>query len=209
MSGINHQALAYQIFTVGHSNQPVEDFIDLLIDKNIEVLVDIRSSPFSRYAAQFDKKALEASIKAAGLMYLFLGKELGGRPQPVEYYDVEGHVNYRLVAESAPFVEGIARLEKGVKDYKVALMCSEENPVDCHRRLLVGRVLVANGLEVIHIRGGGELEPELAFTSNNDQAGNETDQLSLPGFDREEPAWRSRRSILHKRSSDSSSNRYQ
>jgi uncharacterized protein (DUF488 family) len=91
---------------------------------------------------------------------LFLGKELGGRPESSEFYDAEGFVLYSRIAESPLFLEGIERLITGITTYRVALMCGEENPANCHRRLLVGRVLAKRGVSVRHIRGDGTVQDE-------------------------------------------------
>jgi uncharacterized protein (DUF488 family) len=94
------------------------------------------------------------------MKYVFLGKELGGRPEGSEFYDEGGGVLYDRLAESALFLEGIDRLMEGVKGYRVAIMCGEEDPVKCHRRVLVGRVLEERGVRVKHIRGDGRVEDD-------------------------------------------------
>ncbi len=156
------------IFTIGHSNHSLELFINLLKSHKIDVLVDVRSKPFSRFSPQFNKEGLEKAVKAGGIKYLFLGRELGGRPQDSEFYDNQGFVLYSRIAESPLFHEGIDRLIKGIKTYRVAVMCGEENPANCHRRLLIGRVLAKRGVSVRHIRGDStvhdEDELELAFS---------------------------------------------
>src|SRR5215467_10995764 len=129
------------IFTIGHSNHSTETFIKLLSEAAIQVLVDIRSYPVSKFASQFDAKQLKNDLVANGFKYVFMGAELGGRPKGEEFYDDDGHVIYSLVATTPLFLQGIYRLEKGIQNYRVAIMCSEENPLDCHRRLLIGRVL--------------------------------------------------------------------
>ena len=151
----------FTIFTVGHSNHELEKFIDLLRPHRIDVLVDIRSNPFSRFAPQFNKKGIEKAVKANGMKYLFLGRELGGRPHGSEFYDADGFVLYDRLAESPLFLEGIQRLVKGIKTYRVALMCSEENPANCHRHLLVGRILAGRGVNVQHVRKDGKVQAEV------------------------------------------------
>lgn len=156
------------LFTVGHSNHPFEAFLELLKRHEIEVLVDVRSSPYSRYVFHFNREELQRAMQPTGIKYLFLGKELGGRPDGDEFYDVEGHVLYYRRAESPEFLSGIERLEKGIKQYRVAITCSEENPTTCHRHLLVSRVLANRGVKVQHIRGDGRLQAnaELPATAN-------------------------------------------
>lgn len=148
------------IFSIGHSNQSIDKFLSLLRSHLIDVLVDVRSHPYSRYAPQYQKKPLSRELEASGFKYLFLGNELGGKPEDEAFYDAEGHVLYRELARSGPFLEGIRRLERGVRNYRVAIMCAEENPSNCHRRLLITPVLQEQGIRVIHIRGDGRLEPE-------------------------------------------------
>lgn len=151
---------ATKLFTVGHSNHPIDVFVALLRQHGIEVLVDARSQPVSRYLPHFNKEALNGSVTVAGLRYLFLGRELGGRPEGTEFYDEEGHVRYDRLAESPRFREGIDRLERGVEKYRVAIMCSEENPTECHRYLLISRVLRGKGMRIAHIRGDGRIDAD-------------------------------------------------
>ena len=168
------------IYTIGHSNHSLEEFLNLLRRYEIQVLVDVRSQPYSRFAPHFSAPALRVEVLKSGFKYVYLGKELGGRPQEPEYYDESGRVDYAMVAESAVFRSGCERLKNGAADYRVAILCAEENPAGCHRRLLVGRVLVAEGVDVLHIRGDGSLtsETELDAAEHPVDQGN---QLSLFG----------------------------
>ena len=126
----------------------------------IEVVVDTRSHPYSRHAPRFNASALEAALSKDGMGYLFLGGELGGRPEGEEYYDDIGRVDYAMLGCSGPFLDGIRRLEKEIRAHTVALLCSEENPIRCHRRLLVGRTLEELGVTLRHIRGDGSIQIE-------------------------------------------------
>jgi uncharacterized protein (DUF488 family) len=183
------------VLTVGHSNHAVEHFLGLLKAHAIQVVVDARSQPYSKYATQFDHDALKLALQDAGIRYLYLGRELGGRPEGEEFYDSEGHVLYDRVAVTTLFQEGLSRLERGIREYTVALLCAEENPAACHRRLLVGRVLLDHGFEVEHIRGDGRIqtEEEIAAEANPDR-----DQLSLFQKAEAEP-WKSIPSVLRKK----------
>jgi len=167
-----HDGLA--IFTIGHSNHEVEHFLCLLRRHSVQVVADVRSSPYSKYATQFQKNNLLKSLRDAGFQYVYLGAELGGRPRGTEYYDSEGHVLYEKLAQSPAFEAGLARLKKGMDHHVVALMCAEENPTGCHRRLLITRVLVERGVTVEHIRGDGRIENELEL-----RAAEQGDQLGL------------------------------
>jgi len=148
------------MFTIGHSNHSVEAFLRLLQANGVELVVDVRSHPYSKYAPQFDRPALEGAVAAAGMRYLYLGRELGGRPEGPEFYDEEGHVLYDVLRESPPFLAGISRLIEEASTSRVAILCGEEDPTQCHRRFLVGHVLSARGVVVEHIRGDGRLQTE-------------------------------------------------
>ena len=148
------------VFSIGHSNLPLERFLLLLKVHNIDVLADVRSQPYSKWASQFNRRELEAALESSGIEYVYLGWELGGRPDSDSFYDAQGHVIYALVAESALFIRGIGRLEGLAGNRRVGVMCSEEDPRVCHRRLLVGRVLEQHGISMEHIRSNGDLQPE-------------------------------------------------
>jgi len=190
-----------RVFTVGHSNHTVEHFLGLLQSQGIQVAVDTRSQPYSKYAVQFDYDALRAALQAAGIRYLYLGRELGGRPEGDEFYDEAGHVLYDRVASTSLFQEGLSRLERGIREYTVALVCAEENPAECHRRLLICRVLLDRGIRVEHIRGEGRVQTEQEVAAEADP---NRDQLSLFQKVEAEP-WKSIPSVLRRKRPDSSS----
>jgi uncharacterized protein (DUF488 family) len=152
--------LARAAFTIGHSNHSLDAYLALLRTHEIEVVADVRSAPRSRYSPQFDRASLERELREAQIGYVYLGAELGGRPVGDEFYDERGRVRYDRRAESAEFQTGIERLLAGIERYRVAVMCSEEDPQRCHRRLLVGRELLERGTPVRHIRGDGSVELE-------------------------------------------------
>jgi uncharacterized protein (DUF488 family) len=183
------------IFTIGHSIHSLEKLISLLSANRVEVLVDIRSEPYSRKVPHFNKDNLEKEIKKSGLKYLFLGKELGGRPTKRQFYDREGFVLYSKIADSPDFMCGLERVLNGIEKFRVALMCSEENPANCHRRLLVGRVLASGGVEVFHIRADGSIQSEEQIQSDQYKRNGDMNQQSL--FVSEEPSeWKSTQSVL-------------
>jgi uncharacterized protein (DUF488 family) len=148
------------VFTIGHSNHSAEKFADLLRRHGIEVLADTRSRPYSRHAPHFNAPSLEEILSKDGIGYLFLGGELGGRPEEEIFYDTEGRVDYALVGRSQPFLDGISRLEQEIRSRAVAVLCSEEDPTQCHRRLLVGWALEERGFVLRHIRGDGSIHIE-------------------------------------------------
>lgn len=197
---------ALRVFSVGHSNHSAQALIDLLKKHDIQVVADVRSHPQSRYAPHFDTSPLKANLQAAGINYISLSRELGGRPDGAEFYDAEGHVLYSKLATSPVFLEGIERVEKGARTYRIALLCSEENPVNCHRRLLVGRVLRQRGISLDHIRGDGRLQTEEDLLNEEARYQPQVAQIELfhPPL---EPTWRSTQSVSRKSQPPSSSER--
>jgi uncharacterized protein (DUF488 family) len=148
-----------RLWTVGHSNQTTEEFLGLLRGAQIQALVDVRSQPYSRYVPHFSQGELAASVVNAGLHYIFMGDALGGRPKDPTCYDGET-VLYDTIRQRDFFLQGIDRLLDGLSKLPVAIMCSEEDPTHCHRRLLVSKTLVRRGVDVFHIRGGGRQQSE-------------------------------------------------
>ncbi len=185
------------LYTLGHSNHSLERFLELVQSQEVEVVVDTRSQPYSRYVPHFNPRELETALTAKGVAYRFLGQELGGRPPETEFYDSEGHVRYDKVAESARFREGISQLTALCASQRVAILCSEEHPSHCHRRLLVGKVLDLEGWEIRHIRASGAVQTEQELSEAEARTRNPQGQQSL--FQQEEvQAWRSTQSVLPK-----------
>jgi uncharacterized protein (DUF488 family) len=151
---------APHLYTVGHSNVPLGDFLRLLHQHQIEAVADVRTRPRSRYVPHFGAEPLREALAQCGIGYVPLGRELGGRPEGDEFYDEKDRVRYGRLAASPAFRRGIERVLSGAASYRIALLCSEENPSRCHRHLLIGRVLRERGVAVSHIRGDGRLETE-------------------------------------------------
>ncbi len=194
-----------EVFTIGHSNHAEEVFFDLLAAHNISLLVDVRSSPYSKYTPHFSKDNLEFSLRGRGIKYLFLGEELGGRPASMSYYDDAGYVLYGRLAKSKLFRAGIARVIEAARVGRVALMCGEEDPAGCHRRLLAGKVLLEYGMNLLHIRGDGTLQTEEELRRLEAREKQERSHGQLPLFEfEEEPEWKSIRSVSPKRPPESS-----
>jgi uncharacterized protein (DUF488 family) len=191
------------VYTIGHSSHPFETFALLLAGHGIEVVVDTRSSPYSKYAPQFDKAVLQRDLANAGVKYLFLGEELGGRPRGDDYYDAKGRVLYGKRTGDAFFQSGIDRLERGIAQFRVALMCGEEDPAHCHRRLLVGRVLAERGHELLHIRADGHLETESELACASGKALHSEQPALFAELD--EDQWRSTASVSPKKAPENSS----
>lgn len=147
-----------QLFTVGHSNLDFDRFLELLRGVGITAIADVRSQPYSRRLPQFNRPELERGLKAAGIAYAFLGEALGGRPQQASLYDAAGVVNYEQVRATAAFQQGLNRLGRGADQFCVAMLCGEEDPLDCHRGLMITPALRERGLYPRHVRKGGRLE---------------------------------------------------
>jgi uncharacterized protein (DUF488 family) len=148
------------LYTVGHSNHAGLRFIDLLQGAEIGCVADVRSTPFSRRNPQFSQKALAASLKDAGIEYWFLGDTLGARPKDPDCYE-GGKVSYARIAATSSFQDAIGALIEASHAKRIAVMCAEKEPLECHRTLLVGRALVQRGAELRHILADGRIEPHL------------------------------------------------
>lgn len=139
------------IFTIGYGAREIEELIAVLKRYQIAYLIDVRSKPYSRYKPDFSKQALEERLKVAGVRYLFMGDLLGGQPDDPDCY-VDGKVDYEKVNEKGFYRQGIGRLAEAWKQQRrVALMCSEGKPEQCHRSKLIAATLVAAQIEVAHI----------------------------------------------------------
>ena len=146
------------LFTIGHSNHPIGVFRGLLEEHRIDVLADVRSAPFSRRHPQFNQGELRRALRGAGVKYMFLGRELGARSDDPLCY-VDGKVQYARLADKADFKRAIGRLVSGAgKGYRIAVMCAEREPLECHRTLLVAKALDGAGQAVRHILADGALE---------------------------------------------------
>ena len=152
------------LYTIGHSNRSLTEFLELLERHGIESLVDVRSAPYLRYVTHFNRADLEYSVESHKIRYTYLGAELGGRPPGDEFYDEHDHVLYYRVAQAPFFRGGIEKLIEEGAVYRTAFMCSEEDPTNCHRRLLIARVLMDEGVRVIHIRGDDSEQVEQGMT---------------------------------------------
>jgi uncharacterized protein (DUF488 family) len=144
------------IYTIGHSTHSWEDFSKLLAAHDIEVVADVRSKPYSRFHPQFNREALARSLEGAGRRYLFLGKELGGKPQDPDR-PLADELVWEYIRSRPQFKEGLARLLTEARHAKVCLMCAEADPGRCHRGQLLAPELAARGVEVHHILPDGSL----------------------------------------------------
>jgi uncharacterized protein (DUF488 family) len=147
------------IYSVGHSNHSLEKFIGLLMAAGITAIADVRSRPYSRRHPQFNKEALAASLKRHAIAYVFVGQELGARAEDPECY-VNGQVQFERLARTRSFEAGIERVLNGAKAFRVAIMCAEREPLDCHRTLLVSRALERSGARIEHLLADGRIESQ-------------------------------------------------
>ena len=174
------------IFSIGHSTHPVDHFMDLLARHGIDAVADVRSSPYSRFNPQFNRQTIANALKHSGIKYAFFGKELGARTEDPSCY-LNGRVQYARLAARADFGHAIDRLLAGAKDHRIALMCSEKEPLECHRTILVSQALIKTGCPMTHILHDGTLEThdatldrllQLVGSSNEDMFSSRSDLLS-------------------------------
>ena len=150
-------AVIMKIFTIGHSNHTIETFIELLHQHQVTALADVRSSPYSRRFPQFNQSALKTDLKTANIAYVPLGDNLGARPRNRDCY-IDGMARYDLIAATEAFKIGLNRLIQGSEKYQISLMCAEQDPIVCHRAILICPHLKNAGLEIHHIHKNGDLE---------------------------------------------------
>lgn len=154
-----------EILTIGHSNHDMSEFMAILAKHGVRVLVDIRSDPYSRYAAQFNKAELQHSVTTAGIEYRYSGTQLGGKPKDVSLYTASGKPDYDKLASTDEFVKELRQVVEIAEAKRVAIMCSEADPMSCHRERIIAQVLRGWGVEVRHIMPDGTIEsaPQLGL----------------------------------------------
>jgi uncharacterized protein (DUF488 family) len=151
---------ANRLLTIGHSNLELEVFLSLLAQHCVQTLADVRSRPASFRFPQFNREPLEAGLSLAGIRYEFLGESLGGRPADPRVYREDGFVDYAARRRAPDFAEGIERALALSQTSFTALMCAEEDPLQCHRFLMICPALLGRGVVPAHIRRGGILESQ-------------------------------------------------
>ena len=147
----------HTIYTIGHSTRSIESFLGVLTQYSISAVADVRSSPYSRHVPHFSREALKHELSEIGIAYVFLGDALGARSKDHNCY-VNNVVSYELLAKTSVFKQGIERVIEGSKRYRVALMCSERDPTECHRTILVSKALTEGSISVGHILDNNKLE---------------------------------------------------
>lgn len=148
------------LFTLGHSNQEMSDFLGTLLRHEIKVVCDVRSRPGSFRFPQFNREPLEARLTAAKIRYEFCGEQLGGRPLDPQFYLANGLVDYSKRRRAPPFIEAVDKAIALARERKTAILCAEEDPLHCHRFLLICPALVARGVAPVHLRRGGAAETQ-------------------------------------------------
>lgn len=147
------------VLTVGHSNHTIEQFLSLLVVNKVSAIADVRSAPFSRYSPQFNRNELNRSLKEIGIDYVFLGRELGARSDDRSCY-IDHRVQYNLLSQTTEFKRGVDRVLRGAAQQRVAMLCTEKDPLDCHRTILISRELTQSGVAVDHILADGSVESQ-------------------------------------------------
>lgn len=152
--------MSHKLYTIGHSATQFPTFLSMLKRTEVSLLVDVRSKPQSLRFPHFDQVELERTMPMEDIHYVFLGEELGGRPEDPKAYGSDGIVDYQARRKSYAFRVGIERVINDLSKNDLALMCSEEDPLNCHRFLMICPELIALGLEPRHIRKGGLIESQ-------------------------------------------------
>ena len=178
-----------ELFTIGHSNHELPRLLELLRAHAITAIADVRSEPYSQYTPQFNREVLEQSLKQAGVQYVFLGVELGARRAELGCY-VNGRAEYGRIAKLPLFAQGLERVRRGAQTHRVALMCSEKDPITCHRTILVCRNLRDTDRRIAHILEDGTIEThEAAERRLMDEMGVAAEDLFCTAAERLEQAY--------------------
>jgi uncharacterized protein (DUF488 family) len=150
-----------KIFTIGHSSHKLEYFLTLLKNNNINCLVDVRSVPYSKYTPQFNVDVLKLFLNGNGIYYIFLGRELGAKCEDRSLYTIDGYLDFEKVRKTDLFKLGMERIQIGIKKgFRIALMCMEKDPIDCHRNILVAREFHRLNYSVNNILENGEIQTQ-------------------------------------------------
>ena len=147
------------LLSVGHSNHSETDFFAILERGNVETVLDVRSTPHSHRFPQFSRHALEKSCASHAIGYEYWGKSLGGRPSDPAAM-INGVADYSIMAKSPAFIAAVSKLVEAAGRGRGALMCSEKEPTECHRCLLVGRALLRGRVDVEHLKVDGTIETQ-------------------------------------------------
>lgn len=167
------------IYTIGHSNHSPEKFVQLLTDAKIEILVDVRSNPGSPWVLHANPRDLKRILQTANIRYIYLGDLLGGRTSDPDCYDLQtGKADYQAMRNKESFQRGLRQLLEDTGEYRVCIMCAEEDPSSCHRNLLVSEGLRQRDVQILHIRGNGRIQTDEELWK--EKVGVGVNQLQLP-----------------------------
>lgn len=159
------------LFSIGHGNKDIHAFLQELEQFNIEYLIDVRSRPYSRFHPQFNKKALEITMRELGIVYIFMGEQLGGLPDDPSCLS-SGKVDYNKLKEKDYFKKGLERLAKAHSEgIRAAIMCSEGKPEQCHRTRLIGEELRIRGIKLMHIQRSKKEKNKILLSSQSEVMG--------------------------------------
>jgi len=161
------------IFTIGHSQHPMKHFIELLNMHNINYVIDVRSTPYSKYAQEYDRENIKNILKQNNIEYCFMGKSFGARQDDRTLYTTSGYLDFEKVAMADKFNVALSSVKRGMENNNIALMCLEKAPIDCHRAILVGNAFYRANCNVEHILEDGILK-------NHDQLNLELLDLYFP-----------------------------
>ncbi|MFK7048479.1 hypothetical protein FLACOL_01577 [Flavobacterium columnare] len=152
--------MTFCIYTIGYGNRSISEFIQILKDNQIQVVVDVRSIPYSRYRPAFNSNALEKHLVDSGISYMFKGNELGGLPKDPNL-QTDNLPDYEKIRKTLPYQQGLSDLECGIElGYRIALLCACLHHKDCHRNKLIGKDLAEKGITVLHINKAGGIEAQ-------------------------------------------------
>jgi uncharacterized protein (DUF488 family) len=154
---------AARLFSVGHSSHTFDRLVELLRQAAVTAVADVRSQPFSQRYPQFNRPELARGLKKHEIAYAFVGDQLGGRPSNPALYDDQGRIQYERVRQTRGFQLGLDRLGEALNTFAVAMLCSEEDPIICHRGLMIAPALVERGIRPVHLRASGLLETTEEF----------------------------------------------
>ena len=146
------------IYTIGHSTHEAEKFVSLLQQHRVNLLIDVRSIPYSRWNPQYNRENLIETLQEHSIDYEFLGQELGARSEAPTCYE-NNRVSYKKLANTSLFQSGIEKIRQLADCRTLALVCAEKEPLDCHRTILVARTLETDEYDVLHILEDGEAQP--------------------------------------------------
>lgn len=140
------------LLSIGHSQHKIDFFISLLREHNVNYILDVRSTPYSQFAAEYNRESIKTILESNGIAYTFMGNYFGARPSDYSLYSPNGYLDFEKVANCLNFRKAFANVMKGAgQGYRIAFMCTEKDPVECHRAILVTNAFYKAGYSIEHI----------------------------------------------------------